>query len=515
MRKRWIVLMLILAVLAGAAGGLWYTWNHYVFVGGTLYARDLDHLDLRGEALTREDYDQLAQKLPGCDILWKVPFQGGTVPSDAETVTIRTLTEADIEVLAFLPRLKTVKAEGCTEYALLAKLEAAIPDCQVDYTIALGGRRYEPDTRKLTLENLSAGDMETLVFFPQLEEVTVSGCEDYSRLQQLQAEYPQWNLTWVFSLGGEEITSDMTEISVTGATVEELENCLPHLPRLEKLHMTNPKADGEALRSLRSLYPQVEISWEVSLFDLTFGEDTVEADISGNIVEDLEAVEAAMACLPDLEKLIMSDCGIDNETMAAFRERQRENYKVVWTVYLSSKTKCRTDDIYFMPIQQGEYYLLDEHTPNLKYCEDMICIDVGHHAIHNIDFVSYMPHLKYLIIAHTQVQDISPIVACQELIYLELDYSIVRDLTPLLEVKSLEDLNLNETFCDKTPVLQMTWLKNLWVPNAGYKWGTMLTEALPNTQVVLHRVNPQGQGWRNLPNYYAQRDILGMHYMIG
>ena len=41
-------------------------------------------------------------------------------------------------------------------------------------------------------------------------------------------------------------------------------------------------------------------------------------------------VESLANLLPNLQKLIMSDCGIDNETMADFRERARDRYKVVW-----------------------------------------------------------------------------------------------------------------------------------------------------------------------------------------
>lgn len=513
MRKPWIILILIVALLLGIGGGVVYTMTHYVYAGGSLYPIGTEALDLREETLSLEDYHSISEKLPGCDILWKVPFQGGTISSDTKAVTIKQLSGEDMQALLLLPELKTVNADGCTDYALLAQLQEALPDCTVDYTISIGGRRYTPDLRQLELTELAAEDIALLPFFSGLEALRVSGCEDYEALKQLGSENPQWNLTLSFSMGGQEVTSGMEEISVTGATFAELQESLPHLLSLKRLHLTNPQADARQLAALREQYPHVDIRWEVTLFEMTFAEDITEVDISGNIVEDLSRIEALMACLPDLEKLIMSDCGIDNETMAEFRERQRENYKVVWTVYLSDKTKCRTDDIYFMPIQQGEYYLLDEHTPNLKYCEDMICIDVGHHAIHNIDFVAYMPHLKYLILAHTQVQDISPIANCKELIYLELDWSIVRDLTPLLECTALEDLNLNETFCDKTPLLQMTWLKNLWVPGAGYKWGTMLTEALPDTLVVTQGVSPTGQGWRNLPNYYAMRDVLGMYYM--
>ena len=145
--------------------------------------------------------------------------------------------------------------------------------------------------------------------------------------------------------------------------------------------------------------------------------------------------------------------------------------------------------------------------------EDMICIDVGHHMIHNIDFVAYMPHLKYLILAHSGVRDLSPIVNCQELVYLEIDWSEVQSYEPLKELKALEDLNLAETYCDITPILEMTWLKNLWVPGRSYATRQLLIESLPNTHLQLNKTAPAGETWRDLPNYFAQRDVLGMHYM--
>ena len=140
-------------------------------------------------------------------------------------------------------------------------------------------------------------------------------------------------------------------------------------------------------------------------------------------------------------------------------------------------------------------------------------MDLGHHMIHNVDFLAYMPHLKYLILAHTGVRDISPITACQELVYLEVDWSEIKDYTPIAELKSLEDLNLNKTACDITPILKMTWLKNLWAPGRGASTREKLLEALPDTRVVLTEPTPEGQGWRNLPNYYAMRDYLEMPYM--
>ena len=59
----------------------------------------------------------------------------------------------------------------------------------------------------------------------------------------------------------------------------------------------------------------------------------------------------------------------------------------------------------------------------------------------------------------------------------------------------------------------MTWLKNLWVIecNAGVTY--KMTQALPNTRVQGSGNATVASGWRNLPNYYAMRDALGMYYM--
>jgi len=242
--------------------------------------------------------------------------------------------------------------------------------------------------------------------------------------------------------------------------------------------------------------------------------DTKEIDISGNIVKTCEEIEAKVACLPKLEKLIMSDCGIDNETMAAFRERQRPNYKVVWTVYLSNKTKARTDDIYFMPIQQGEYYFLDKHSYNLRYCEDMLCVDLGHHNIVDLSFVEGMPHLKYFICVDSNLMYIEPISTCKELIYCELFWTKISDFTPLLGCTSLEDLNVAGTNGDPMVFKDMPWLKNLWIRGSAVRpseWET-LKAALPDTNIVFDTGGYTTNGWRQLQNYYDMRDLLGMPY---
>ena len=57
-----------------------------------------------------------------------------------------------------------------------------------------------------------------------------------------------------------------------------------------------------------------------------------------------------MSYLPDAEQVFLGKCGLDNEELAALRERERENYKVVWTVQLGKKLTARTDATTFMPV---------------------------------------------------------------------------------------------------------------------------------------------------------------------
>lgn len=502
-----IVLSLITAVALGMA--------FLVFSNGHFYPRKAQVLDLRDRELTVDAYEDLKQKMPDCYILWNIPFQGGRLESNAESVTVTNLTASDVDLLDYAENLRDVDGTGCTDYEQLLALQARHPGATVRYNMTISGVTCDQSTRELTLEGLSQEDAVLLTYLPALTKLEISGCEDYALLQQLQEDYPQWNLHYTVSLRGGQLSLswDAETLELSELTYEQISEIMAAFPKLQTLNLTNPKTRAEELLALREQYPEVNIHWQVEIYGQTVTDEATELDISGTQVENCEEVEEAVACLPNLEKLIMSDCGIDNETMAAFRERQRENYKVVWTVYLGKKCKVRTDETYFMPIKQGEYYFLDSYAVDLKYCEDMVCMDLGHHKLHNIDFVAYMPHLKYLIIAHSEVQHVDPIVNCQELVYLEVDWSTIRDYSPIAELKNLEDLNINETFCDITPILSMTWLKNLWAPGRGYKDQQRLIEALPNTHLEFAKQTAPGQGWRNLQNYYDMRDYLGMPYM--
>lgn len=492
-----------------------------VLAGGRLYPRGRAELDLRERRISAGTYDKLQRALPDTDILWNVPFQGKLLPSNITELTVTALTAEDARTLLYFKSLQVLNAEGCTDYENLLTYRLQSPGCRVRYRVTVGGSTYDSDAKMLMVTEFTEDDAAKIAYLPDLEIVDGSGCTDYGNLAALQAAYPGLSVRYAVTLGDSELEADTVEATVTGAESGQLIQALAGLPNLKNLTLIDPAADGSTLQALRLQYPDLTLSWYFRVNGREIGEDAVEVDVSGMDFSSLAAAENMASCFPKLEKFIMSSCtvggkAIGNETMADFRERMRSSYKVVWTVQCG-RLSVRTDATTFMPTREHEYYFLDSMAPNLKYCEDMICIDIGHHKVKDISFVRYMPHLKYLILTDTAVQDISPVAELKELIFLELTFGIVRDYTPLLQCTALEDLNMDKLdyYADPTPIYQMTWLKTLFWHRCNTQVQQKLAEALPNTHLDFTgtTTNPIHTGWRNLQNYYDMRDLLGMPYM--
>ena len=557
------VLLIVLAAALLAVGiAVWFLLTH-VRVAGTFYSRNADVLDLRFADVTTADYDKLRKKAPNSEILWRIPFQGKTYDQDTDVLYVTSLTDEDVATLDYFTRLKTVEAQECTDYPQLAALTARRPEVTVEYAVTIDGREYPQDTAVVSISGITEEEINLLTYLPELTAVTAVGCRTPEQMTRLRDFCQEKGLSFALRFGTKTYPDTVEELDVTGVTDGELE-LLQLLPELKTLHLKNPEADPETIVQLRSIYPKADISWEVEIAGVSFPDDTKEVDLSAvlessaaqtttataagtqtaagaqtatktqtktgtatgtqstketqstapAVTLNLEDLEKKMSYLSDVERVFLGKCGLDNEELAALRERVRDSYKLVWTVQLGKKLTARTDDTTFMPVREHVYYFLDEDAYNLRYCEDMLCVDVGHMGLTNIDFVKGMPHLQILILAHNgQLQDISPISSCKELIFLELDWSAVKDFTPLVGCTSLEDLNIGLTYPSVEPLMQMTWLKNLWMVDRGGAY--QLSQALPDTKIVASADVTVGAGWRNLPNYYKMRDMLGMEYMRG
>ena len=511
-RRKFVSLMacLILAFVAGLGAVFFY--NTHIFLDGRVYPRNSTHLDLRGTGISADHYAQLTGILPECEIQWDIPFQGSFYTEDTQTLTVQSLTDEDIALLKYFPKLKTLNAMDCGDYAQLAAAKETYPKLDVLYCIQINDESYPRDTRELTISHISLEEIPLLQYLPVLDTVHAEDCTDLSVLQTLREAYPQLCVTWQVPISEDSFPSDTEELTVTEGDLSEIITQLSYLPQLRKVTLIEPVGSPELLLSLPAAFPQIDFFWQKDVFGVPLTSEDTDLDLSGIPIDSLDSLELALAGFPNLETVNLSGCGIDNETLAAFREKMRGDYKVVWSVEVGYLT-VRTDDTWFMP---GKFKLgvTDEQAYNLRYCEDMICIDVGHKPVSNCEWAAFMPNLKYLILADTNVSDLTPLAGLEHLIYLEIFLTKVTDYSPLVTCTALEDLNLSYTYGDPAPIQKMTWLKRLWWADSPVTVEEF-REYLPDAEMMFLHNSSTGNGWRQGQNYYDMREILGMYIMWG
>ena len=544
MKRKWGILAgAAVLILAAAVGGAWYLGSH-VWIGGTFLPTDTqtatvksltqaeaDRMDrlpqLRQvEAWDCTDYQALAylqRRRPECQVAYQVRFGGVCCDGRVQELTV---TDADpeelMEVLPLLPRLEKLTLEGkaLQPQALLA-LRQQYPELTVICRVVLGGEAVPTDVASLDLSGAAVSGKalsEALPLFTGLEKLTLpSGLTDEERAA-LEARFPDLAVAYQVSIGGKSVSTDaeILDLSDTAVSLEELSGALPLFTGLRELTLTGTGLTDEACMAVADSLPGVLVRCELPLAGKRFLTDSSEIDISQCPVTT-EEVERMLPYFPRLEKLVMSFCGIENEEMDALNQRHPD-ISIVWTVVVGS-VKVRTDAIYFYPAEIN-YYPTNEEMKNLRYCTEMIAVDIGHTRASDCEWLAYMPHVKYLILADTNIRDISPVANLKELIYLELFSLDISDYSPLLSCTSLQDLNIGTTHADPEPLSKMTWLHNLQWHRADYNPDTReavlkLEEQLPDTNVVLYpkkKARNIGGPWRYLPNYYVFRDIIGARY---
>lgn len=522
--KRKIVWILGAAVLLAAALGI--LMLRYIPVGGRLYPRNAAVLDLRDEKITVARYEKLAQALPDCRILWNVPFRNTAYPLDTKEITVTALTEEDVDALGYLRELETVHADRCRDYAQLDRLRRERPEVRVEYRITFGdGTAYPWDASEIRLQSLSGEDGALLPYFPELQRVVLAAGGNHVNPEGFRGATHNQGAEFAVAAGGR-VTLDTEETAVlTGLTEAELP-LLELLTSLKQLHIKDPAAPAEQILLLRQQLPQCAITWEVEMCGYSFGDDAVTVDLSAAPVTDAEILERKMEYLPDARQLILGLCGMDesswgisgtrdmgiglveNEDLAAWRERAREKYALIWHVRLGPDMALRTDAVSFSPEQLGVYAMTSDHARNLRYCENMVSLDIRDTRVSDIGFVEGMPDLKYLNLSGTQVRYIDALENCRQLVLLDLDDSAVRDYSPLVKCKSLEDLNIGKSYSDISPVKKMTWLKNLCVYVHQGGSAADLTRALPDTVVTAGGNYTIGLVWEGLENYQEMQKLL-------
>ena len=430
----------------------------------------------------------------------------------------------ELEKLAELTALKklNLRDAGITleQYDML---HAALPDCEILWSVPFQGNYYDDTIQELTVTTLSEEDLAVLAYFPALTGINAELCEDYDEILMLMQQYPDLAVTYMVSIGETAYPHTQDQLTITDPDVEDLMYKFALLPNLTNVTLEGTLPGNDVLIALKEKYPNVTIFWNFSVYGVQTNSLATFMDISKIQIGDTTELEAALPCFYNLEKVDMLDCNISNEDMDALNMRHPET-KFVWRVRVSG-VNVRTDITHFMP---WKYDIKKVGSlENLRYCKDVQVLDFGHKRIRDVSYVEYMPNLRFLLLLECEISDLSIVGNCTSLEYLEACSIPATDFWPLTNLTNLKDLNLSYnpfyydsrkwgSYGDITPLYQMTWLDRLWMAYSrlGDEGRAELRAALPNVEILFVSVSDTNQGWRYSPNYYEMRDILGLWYMI-
>lgn len=305
MKKLLIVLAVLAVIAAGLLGYLAYQMTH-VFVEGTAYPKNAQSLDLREEEISLEHYNMLKAQLPGCEILWNVPIQNTVASSDTDTLNLQGLSREDLDRMRYFTGLKTVTVTGCEDYPLLQQLQIQLPQARVEYTVSLGGSDHDHFVEALTLE---------------------------------EGSY----------------------------TLDVLTENLPYIPGVKTVSFPKTKLTAQDLALLRETFPEVTFSCTVELLGQELDGETTELDLTAMTGEQVEQAAAQLALLGNLESVQLSS-ELTMEQVKVLKDANPDvNFR--YTFELLGKTFTTDDEVILF---KNNWKLRDDVIPQLRLALDIM-----------------------------------------------------------------------------------------------------------------------------------------------
>ena len=536
MRKVLITAIVILSlILAALVGFIWYTSTH-IFVDGIPYAMYADTLDLREKEVTESHYLAVQANLPDCEIIWNVPFQGGVQSSDAAQLSISSLTEEDIRLLAaYFPKLTQIDASACRDYTLLAQLALVLPDCDVNYQVALGTVSADPDVQTLTLE-AGSYDFDTmlanLTHLPNLQELYFPKAElTLEQQATLEEAYPEISISTTVVILGKEYDGSTTVLdlsSMKSSDVEEVGARLALLPSVSEVQLMGSSPSQLTLEDVQQLNlaaPEIAFHYSFDFYGIAVSTMDQEVILKNIKVENdhfAQDLRMLLDVMENCDRVVLEARGqydklwqkISDEELAKIREEYRGKTNMVWRVYFGENGSTLTD----AEVLRAVYGLTDDNSKDLIYCENVRYLDVGHNEfLDYMEFLSGMKDLEVAILSGAPLKDLSPIAACKNLKFLEIANCIyLPDFNALKECTQLEMLNISFTRVEDISMLMdlnLTHLTTVKTPNVVREAGAeqpsdalmAFMEEHPDCWTVFEGEQPYGVGWRYAEN---EQDFL-------
>lgn len=392
-------------------------------------------------------------------------------------------------------------------------LQNGFPDVTFVCRLLIGG---EPAETVQSYSFFAAADCDAeiaaaLRLCPALNEIDLSAAAvSRETVASAVREAPGVRFLWNDAVYGVS-ASDTETLSFSGEqdlnALSSYLGCFGALSEVDLRETTLTEAQADALCDA---FPETAFHRAVVLNGIETDNYAETLDFSGAQIDSFDAFSDALNRFPKLTRLLMHDCSLTDEQLAALSDRY-PGVKVVWTVHMKRWT-VSTDAVAFSTMQSGlsTNRLRTEDVRALRFCRDLIALDLGHNDVDDLSWITDLKNLQVLILADNRnLRDITPLGTLKKLKYLELFLTGVKDISPLSELEELLDVNLFITrVTDLSPLLSCRKLERIWIGEqvAGKcdkESVQRLLNAFPNAEFDLVSAGSTKRGWREHPRYYA------------
>ncbi|MDO4492713.1 MAG: hypothetical protein Q4C53_02365 [Clostridia bacterium] len=388
------------------------------------------------------------------------------------------------------------------------------------------GTAYAPDAESITVTGpVSESELSeiesALPLFPGLKTLTFTDASlPKDTAARIRTRHPALALHYPVVFLGKTCPVDTREPEIGAAfpAIGDLIDGLSVFSQPESLDLHGHPYSDEELMQLRAAYPSVRFRYTVTMLGKEYESDTESIDLTGTAIKkpQMEELYAKLGLFTGLKFVDMSKCGPKDEEMDALN-KAFPDIKIVWMVKLrGAKTWwIRTDAKSFSTAlaSNPKKQLWSRDVQPLIYCTELEGLDLGHNEVRELDFLHYLPKLKYLILVGCGIKDITPIGELKDLEYLEIFANDITDITPLANCTKLVDVNIaNTDIADLSPLYGLKNLQRVWASRCKFpeEQKQEIQEKLPNCTFDFLAWSPTGNGWRKHPNFFKMREFFGL-----
>ena len=476
----------------------------------------LEVVDCRGSSLSDEEVAALQARLP------QVRFMDARVNAEGRLIMDCVSADDAMTALGALSNGQSVTLTGVIfspeEYSAIL---ARYPDLSMTCQVLIYGRSWPTDAAFIDMSACAVDERlgEYLALFPNMSVLYLPEY-DPCAAQSLMATHPGVTLT--YKVGGITVDAQTTEISLKGRGAPQADYIVAlaqTAPSLKRVYTDTLSADERS--ALDALGTGLSFVCDIEVLGLTVPSDATVIDFGSRAVteDEIPQLESVFGMLENLERVNMFESHLSHDTM----DRLFDTYPDLffgWTFELcNGKWVVRSDVTAFSCLNDTitprweSYRFVD-----LRYCKNLLALDLGHNYIRDISFLSNFPHLKVLILADNEISDISVLSELPDLEYVELFLNEFWDLSPLMGHDHLLDLNLSYCFAPGTlnasmfePLCSLTSLERLWMLGSRVTdvYQQQLRRALPHCQFYFAPKGGATSGdWRFHPRYDVVNEMF-------